>query len=54
MFYLKKKNNPIEQILNSTYVEVRETFPTFEHCTGKKIAMTSGIKGFHDVSVKFP
>ena len=31
----KPENTPIEQILNSKDVEARETFPTFENCTGK-------------------
>ena len=31
----KPENTPIEQILNSEDVEARETFPTFENCTGK-------------------
>ena len=28
-------NTSIEQVLNSKDVEARETFPTFENCTGK-------------------
>ena len=30
----RPENTLIEQILNSKDVEARETFPTFEHCSG--------------------
>ena len=51
--WINRKNTPIEQILNSKDVEARDTFRTFENFTGKKLAMTSRIMGFHDVSVSF-
>ena len=31
----KPENTSVEQILNSKDVGARETFPTFENCTGK-------------------
>ena len=46
--WINLKNTILEQqTLNSKDVETRETFPTFENCTGR-------IIGFHDITVKLP
>ena len=47
--WIIQRNTPIEQTLNSNDVEARETFPTFENCTGKNCydVKNNGFSGRH-------
>ena len=52
--WINRKSTQIKRkLLNSKDVEARETFPTFENCTGKNLLWRQETMGFRDVTVQF-